>query len=149
MDHIKERDTAVAATELNAWNEVDKGAKTPIIKYVANSHLDYLRGKAKALDMWKALVDTFERKSVASRIFLKKKLVHMTCGEGEPLSGYFIKFEKAVRDLKAAGGNMEEGGVVMQLQCLISLHFDSCHSFDRSVDAMNRWHLGQWVSRFL
>ena len=78
-----------------------------------------LRDKSTVLEMWKELEDTFERKRVASRIFLKKRLVHMTFEASGSLAGYFKKFEAAVRELKGAGGKMDDDDIVMQL--LISL----------------------------
>lgn len=67
---------------------------------------------------------------MASRIFHKKKLVQMTCNEGQRFEDYFVKFESAVRDLKSAGGQMDESDIVMQL--LISLP----SSFDNVVTAL-------------
>lgn len=42
------------SNDADAWNEADKKAKSIIIKCVSNSHLDYLRDKDSAYDMWKA-----------------------------------------------------------------------------------------------
>ena len=81
----------------------------------------------------KALEDTFERKNVASRIFLKKRLASMTCEAGESLAVYFRKFQVAVRKLKsAAGGKMNDDNVVMQL--LISLP----DAYDHAVSALKK-----------
>ena len=102
-----------------AWLDKDKEAKSLITRCVANSHISYLRNKTYAYEMWEALEQAYERKSVVSRIFLKKKLLHMVYKEDEPLHSYFAKFESAVYDLKAVGGKMEEEDIVMQL--LISL----------------------------
>lgn len=112
------------------WLKNDKKAKSFIIKCVANSHIDYLRDKQFAYQMWEALQEAFERKSSVSRLFMLRKLLNTSYDESEPFNKYFMKFEQAVRDLKNAGRELVEADVVDFL--LISLP----SSYDNVVSAL-------------
>ena len=55
LDHIRDTTSKDTATipDPTAWARNDKKAKSLIVKCVANSHIDYLRDKNTAYEMWK------------------------------------------------------------------------------------------------
>ena len=97
------------------WKKEDAVARNIIVKHVSPSHLCYVRDKKLAFDMWNNLVQTFERKSITKRIYLKKKLNSMRCNESEELQSFFPKFDDLVREFESAGGEISADEVIVQL----------------------------------
>lgn len=93
----------------------DKACKRRIVSKVADSHLEYLQGKASAFDMWESLKNGFERQSLASQHRLKKQLETLKASPGESLTSHFLIFDKLVREYKACGGTLSEKETVLQL----------------------------------
>lgn len=95
----------------------DAKAKSLLIQCVANSHLEYVREGTTAKQKWDKLIATFERKGVSSRLYLLKRLLTIKYNEEEPIENYLIRFDDLVRQLKSAGGKIEEDF----LACLLLL----------------------------
>uniref|UniRef100_A0A1Y1N9Z0 Retrotransposon gag domain-containing protein n=1 Tax=Photinus pyralis TaxID=7054 RepID=A0A1Y1N9Z0_PHOPY len=92
----------------------DKKCKSIIVQCVANTHLEYIKDKHSAFQMWGALQAVFQRKGIASQIYLRKKLLTMKFDKGT-LEEYFLKFEGTVRELKSVGAKLEDVDVVCHL----------------------------------
>ena len=56
------------------FDENESKAQNVIVKHIVESHFEYVSDKASVHAMWKCLIDTFERKSVTSKIILKKMI---------------------------------------------------------------------------
>lgn len=63
----------------------DKKCKSIIIRRIADSHLEYVKDKKTSMEVIQALKKTFERKSLASQLYLRRKLLTLKCAEGEDL----------------------------------------------------------------
>ena len=91
-----------------------------------SSHLEYVKDKGSAFQMWTSLCDTFERKSVANQLLLRKKLLLMRFNSGkDSLANHFLIFDKLIRDLKATGVMMEETNIVYHLLFTMPQEYDS------------------------
>lgn len=75
---------------------------------VANSHSEYVMGKETSKEIWKSLVQTFERKGVASQLYLRQRLLTLKSENDTNLEAYFIKFDELIRQLKSGGAKMEK-----------------------------------------
>ena len=93
----------------------DAKAKNLIIKHVAPSHIQYIRGKTTAKAMWEALSEIFQRKSRTKRVYLKRQLNDLKCNDSESLQSYFYKSDESIREYKDAGGSIEDDETVVQL----------------------------------
>ncbi|KAK9736894.1 hypothetical protein QE152_g11174 [Popillia japonica] len=65
--------------------------------------------------MWTALKTVFERKGVASQLYLRKKLLLMKYLKSDSLEKHFLKFEEVVRELKSVGATLEDIDIVCHL----------------------------------
>jgi len=69
--------SATGATARTRNQEIirkDKRCKSLIIQKIADSHLEYCKGKETAHEVWTYLQETFERKSMASQLRIRKAL---------------------------------------------------------------------------
>lgn len=97
-----------------------------IIQKIAESHLEYIKDKTSAYDTWETLKQTFERKSVANQIRLKRKLLCMKFNSSqESLENHILKFDRIVRDLKSSGSTMEENDVICHLLLTMPSEYDA------------------------
>ena len=122
---VKNKPEDPSRETLPEWKKADKRAKSLITKCLGDAILTEMEELTTPLQMWEWLENRYQRKSVASRIFLKKKLVQMTCNENESLDDYFRKFDEVYRKFKNAGGAMEESDLVMQLMISLPDRFDN------------------------
>lgn len=90
----------------------EKKCRSIIIQYIADNQLEHVKDKKHAKDVFDTLKSVYERKSVASQLFLRKKLITMKYDEGTPIAGYFLEFDKTVRELKSIGGTVEPMDIV-------------------------------------
>lgn len=56
----------------------EKKAKSMLIQYISDSQLEYVKDYKHAKDIFDALKNVFERKSVAGQLYLRKKLITLT-----------------------------------------------------------------------
>jgi len=113
-EHAKKVPTA-ADLESDSWKKSDAKAKNLVVRCIANSHLDYVKDKSTAYEMINSLCAIFERKSLGTKVYLKKKLMFMKCEKDKSLSNFFMEFEAAVRAYKSAGGTVDESELVIFL----------------------------------
>lgn len=103
----------------------DKKCKSILIQCISNSQLEYVKDKNTAFDMWEGLKHVFQRKGIASQLYLRKKLLAMRYVENEPLKNHFIKFEETVRELKSVGAKVEELDIISHLLLTLPKSYDS------------------------
>lgn len=107
------------------FTKLDKKCKALIIMCIANSQLQYVKDKDSAFQMWQALEKIFQRKGVASQLYLRKKLLTMKLNEDENLESYYIKFDEVVRELKYVGTKLEETDIVCHLLLSLPKSYDA------------------------
>lgn len=74
--------------------------RSVIVQCAGDAHLEYINDKMTAYQMWTALENIFQRKGIASQIYLRKKLL-MKPKESQSLGSYFIQFEEVLWELKS------------------------------------------------
>ena len=70
---LTENSPAVEA-EKPKFDEADRKAKAHIVGFLANEVLEVVREKNSAKEMWKALENTFVKKSIGTQNLLRKQL---------------------------------------------------------------------------
>lgn len=103
----------------------DAKAKSIIVQCVSDKHLDIIKDSTTAKQMLKALEEIFQRKSVFSKLTLKKKLLTMKCGKGETLEDHFLKFDTLIRELEDIGSKMNDSDKVCHLLLTLNDDYDS------------------------
>lgn len=97
------------------FDQNDCKAMNLLIKHIGNSHTEYITEKLTAYEMIQTLDAVFNRKTVGTTNFLKRKLMSLKCKEGRSLEGFFNKFEAAVRSYKTAGAACDDIEIIVNL----------------------------------
>ncbi|GJQ73120.1 hypothetical protein Trydic_g1748 [Trypoxylus dichotomus] len=94
--------------EKNEFEMKDARAKAIIIQCVTDKHLDIIKDAKTAKQMLKALQDVFERKSVFTKLTLKKRLLTLQLQKEQKLEDHFLKFDSIVRELESIDSKIDE-----------------------------------------
>ncbi|KAI5728895.1 hypothetical protein M8J77_025006 [Diaphorina citri] len=103
----------------------DKYCKRLIISSISDSQLEYCKGKSSSFELWNSLASVFQRKGIASQLHVRKLLLSMKHNpSSETMEKHFLKFDKLVRDLKTAGGNIEEMDIICHLLLTMPVEYN-------------------------
>lgn len=103
----------------------DKYCKRLIISSIADSQLEYCKGKTSSYEVWKELESTFRRKGIANQLQVRKTMLSMSHNPNvETLEQHFLKFDSCVRNLKSAGGNMEDMDLICHLLLTLPVEYN-------------------------
>lgn len=102
------------AKEAEKRKKQERRCKSLLISRIHDSQLEYVQDHQTPKAIWLALQRVFERKSVASRLHLKRKMLTLR-HEGGPLSEHFLIFDKIVREYKSTGAQLDDLDVVCHL----------------------------------
>ncbi|CAH0715204.1 unnamed protein product, partial [Brenthis ino] len=78
----------------------DATAKNIIISCLSGTHLGIIKECTTSKSMIEKLKNTFQRKSVVSKLYLRRQLLSLKCMENEKLEIYFQKFNSIIEDLE-------------------------------------------------
>ena len=92
----------------------DRKCKSLLVSRVQDSQLEYIHDQITPKDVWDALKRVFERRSIASRMHLKRQMLTLRF-DGGALQQHFLKFDRLVREYRATGAALEELDVVCHL----------------------------------
>lgn len=93
----------------------DAKCKSVLIHKIADSQLEYVRGKTSPKAIWAVLQHTFEQKGVSGVFFLLKQLTGLKCSDSRSMEEHILSFEKIVRELESAGIKFDEPVIVFFL----------------------------------
>lgn len=102
------------AKKLERRVKKDRRCKSLLISRIHDTQLEYVRDKQFPKDIWDALHRVFERRSIASRMHLKREMLQMRF-EGGNLQQHFLRFDKLVREYRSTGAVLEDLDVVCHL----------------------------------
>ena len=111
--------------EREAFCLKDARAKSVIVQCITDKHLDLVKDAKTARKMMQTLVDIFERKSVVSKLMLKRKLLTLKLIKKDELEDHFLNFDTTIRELENAGSKMEESDKVCYLLLSLSDEYES------------------------
>lgn len=95
-------------------NKKDRRCKSLLVSRIHDSQLEYIHDKRFPKDIWVALHRVFERRSIASRMHLKRSMLTMRFS-GTSLQQHFLQFDKLVREYRATDAVLEEIDVICHL----------------------------------
>lgn len=129
MIELLESDSAAVKAqkemELKNLEKRDRKCCSQIIQRVADSHLEYVKDCDSAHGIWSVLIETFERKSIASQLLLRKKLLLMKFHPNrETMANHLLTFDKVIRELRATGAKLEETDLVCHLLLTMPTEFN-------------------------
>ncbi|KAJ8736960.1 hypothetical protein PYW07_000231 [Mythimna separata] len=100
----------------------DSRVKSLIAQCVSDRYIAIIKDGKTAREMLTLLENTFERKSVYNRLYLKRKLITIKCSE--PLEAYFIKFLSIVDDLQAIDVKIDDEDKICYLLSSLPKEYD-------------------------
>lgn len=86
----------------------DARAQALIVATVADTHLEYLRDRKTAYEMFANLEANFKQRSVRSKLFLRRTLSEIKYHEGGSLKDHMVSMEMIFSQLKDAGSEVSE-----------------------------------------
>lgn len=110
------------AKEAEKRKKQERRCKSLLISRIHDSQLEYVQDHQTPKAIWLALQRVFERKSVASRLHLKRKMLTLR-HEGGSLSEHFLIFDKIVREYKSTGAQLDDLDVVCHLLLTLGSSF--------------------------
>ena len=116
---------------------------------MADSQLEYVKDKNSAFQIWESLIETFERKGVASQLLARKKLLTMKFDAiRDTLLNHYLTFDKLVRELKSSSTKLEETDVVCHLLLTMPREYEHAVTAIETLSA-DKLDLGFVKSRLL
>lgn len=112
----------------------EKKCKSFIIKRIADSQLEYIKEKDRAKEIFDTLVNVFERKSISSQLYLRKKLLSLKYNGVDDMMEFFLKFDGLVRELKSMGAKIEDLDIVCHLLLTMPDSYDHVVTVLESVN---------------
>ena len=115
---------------ISKWKKRDRKAQAEISLHLSDSQLPLVMRLKTSKDMWDALKNQYERKSMQNVIFFKRKYRDAKMKEGEDMLKHINKHQEIVDQLVAVGAEISEQEQVWEL--LLSLP----ESYDNLVNAL-------------
>lgn len=126
---LKELDVLVVIDEerpselTQEWQKKENVAKNTIIEYLADSLLGLITENCTAKEILSKLSNIYERKSIATQLALRKRLLNLKL-EGKTLLNHFQLFDELICELMAAGAKLEEADKITHLFMTLPNNYD-------------------------
>ena len=117
-------------TRITEWKKRDRKAQAEISLHLSDSQLPLVMRLKTSKDMWDALNNQYERKSMQNVIFCKRKYRDAKMKEGEDMLRHINKHQEIVDQLVSVGADISKQEQVWEL--LLSLP----ESYDNLVNAL-------------
>lgn len=122
-------ETAAARTErlkkIELFEKKERKCHSLLIQAIGDKYLEYVKDKENPKEVWSALGEVFERKGMSNRMHLRRKLLTIKMASNDDLQNHLLMFDGLVRELKSAGGKIEEEDIICQLLSSLPKSFDS------------------------
>lgn len=119
-----------------AFEKKDNVAMHLIVSFISDEFLEVVREKSNAKEMWEALQKTFGKSGATSQHVLRRKLNNMKMTEGENMKEFLSRFDGVVRELKAAGGKLEECDIISHLTINLPVSYDPLVTALENIDGL-------------
>lgn len=127
--HLKEE-------ELKNFIIKDAQAKSILVQCLEDKHLNLVKNCRTANEMISALKTAFQRKSIVSKLNLRRKLLSIKCKD-EKLEDYFNSFDTIVRELESIGNKLEEEDKICYLFTGLPIEYNTVITAIETINPEN------------
>ncbi|KAJ8881760.1 hypothetical protein PR048_018246 [Dryococelus australis] len=113
----------------------DAKAKSVIVQCLPDKYLDLVKDARRAKDMFKSVEEMFERKTVLSKLYLKKKLLALKFKPKERVEEHSLRSDGLVCNLENAGAKMDDTDKIC---CLLLTMGDNFSTVITAVEIMKQ-----------
>ena len=86
----------------------DAKAKSVIVHCLTDRHLEYVKDCQTSFEMLECLKKVFERKSMLSKLYIRRQLLSLKCNETTSIQDHFIKYDSLIRELESTGTKLND-----------------------------------------
>ena len=122
-DHL---DSAKSTDEdkLCTWKKSDAKARAVIGLTLSDDHLEHVRDTESAAEMWKAICDVFQRKTLLNRINARRSFYTAKMRDDEKMLQFINRVRHLASDLKSMDAVVEEEDIAMAILCGLPERFE-------------------------
>lgn len=124
LDVIKVIDYETPKVINDEWKRAERIAKGTIVEYLSDSFLNFAKQEYTAKNVFRSLDKVYERKSLATQLALRKKLLTFKLQGNTPLSKHFLMIDELFAELSAAGAKLQEADKISHLFITLPSSYD-------------------------
>lgn len=122
------------SVEKEALGKQEKKCKAIIINHISDEQLEYIKDQKSAKGIIDTLKSVFERKTISSQLFIRKRLLTLKYQEDNDMNQYLLQFDKLIRELKESGANVDHSDAICHLLLSLPKSFEAVVAALETID---------------
>ncbi|MCO5563775.1 hypothetical protein L7F22_017423 [Adiantum nelumboides] len=110
---------------VDQWKELDARARATICLHLGESIFFTVMDKTTAFELRDSLCSAWDGKSASNKVFLMKKLMHLSMKEGSSVSSHLNEFNALYSQLTSKGLNFDDEMKAIFLLCSLPASWDT------------------------
>lgn len=111
--------------DLRSWTSKDNKAMAIIGLSLSDSHLEHVGEVKSALEMWKTIMDIFERHTLLNKLNARRKFYTATMSEDESVLSFITRIKHLASTLKGMNVSIDDAEMAMAVLNGLPDRFDS------------------------
>lgn len=117
-------DEATPSNPDQEWLKKNLLAKSTIVEYLSDGFLNFAKGSSMAKTIMDDLDKIYERRSLATQLSLRKKLLNLKLQPDITLFQHFMDFDNIITELISAGAKLDEMDKISHLLLTLPTSYD-------------------------